>query len=114
MRISDWSSDVCSSDLVVRRLEKQRGPNIDHRIARNNAAGQRIDNAFFHGRDEVARHRATLDRIHELEARTRWQRFDFKHHVAVLAASARLLDEFSFAGFADLANGFAQDRKSGV
>src|SRR3546814_19916964 len=28
MRISDWSSDVCSSDLQVRRLASEAPPNI--------------------------------------------------------------------------------------
>src|SRR3546814_11992656 len=36
MRISDWSSDVCASDLIV---SKPTGPSVRHRVAGRAAAG---------------------------------------------------------------------------
>src|SRR3546814_8614200 len=45
MRISDWSSDVCSSDLIlVSRPQPQQGP------CRNLLGGNRIDQQAFHAR----------------------------------------------------------------
>src|SRR3546814_2963880 len=36
MRISDWSSDVCSSDLAVRRSPVARGPRPCQRVRQEN------------------------------------------------------------------------------
>src|SRR3546814_9863994 len=36
MRISDWSSDVCSSDLVREAARVQQGRAVDPRLAREN------------------------------------------------------------------------------
>src|SRR3546814_7326921 len=45
MRISDWSSDVCSSDLIlVSRPQPQQGP------CRNLLGGNRIGQQAFHAR----------------------------------------------------------------
>src|SRR3546814_4509892 len=41
MRISDWSSDVCSSDLTGRILEVPTGPEMLGRVV--NALGEPID-----------------------------------------------------------------------
>src|SRR3546814_8638111 len=50
MRISDWSSDVCSSDLCVRRARPRRQPGIDRRAARriddDEKGDQRRDEQF--------------------------------------------------------------------
>src|SRR3546814_2104471 len=35
MRISDWSSDVCSSDLVDRRYDRNDNNRVDRRYDRN-------------------------------------------------------------------------------
>src|SRR3546814_1234989 len=52
MRISDWSSDVCSSDLVVQHLGQHHGPRLAARLARKghqvladlrHAAGEILD-----------------------------------------------------------------------
>src|SRR3546814_3497267 len=46
MRISDWSSDVCSSDLVlVERLHVQLGPAPQLLLHRHSALLQRVHNA---------------------------------------------------------------------
>src|SRR3546814_7826105 len=41
MRISDWSSDVCSSDLIARHLERQPLAN-EYRLARHGRHQQRV------------------------------------------------------------------------
>ena len=88
-------------DVVV-RTEGERYLDIDHRVAGQHAAAQGFLHAFIDGRDELARHHAALDRIDELEAFTGLERFERQHHVAVLAASARLLDELAL----DIRDGF--------
>src|SRR3546814_9802750 len=50
MRISDWSSDVCSSDLFGRRAgKKQEGRNVghidDHAVHRDSPGDRRADAA---------------------------------------------------------------------
>src|SRR3546814_8700148 len=44
MRISDWSSDVCSSDLAVRRgdVPRNRDAVLHYRIAERAAAAERL------------------------------------------------------------------------
>src|SRR3546814_15123185 len=69
MRISDWSSDVCSSDLV----ELQEGRRQARR-QRDDAAGLGDAQGDAHGGDEEngdddgARHAPLLQRPHEDEA----------------------------------------------
>src|SRR3546814_1080517 len=43
MRISDWSSDVCSSDLMQAAGIGHAGANIDHRVAVGKAGGGQQD-----------------------------------------------------------------------
>src|SRR3546814_4902102 len=57
MRISDWSSDVCSSDLLGRMLE--RSPVVDHDHPRPCTAKRR---AQLLERDRLARPRLADDR----------------------------------------------------
>src|SRR3546814_18412872 len=57
MRISDWSSDVCSSDLKLRRLEEGGGP--------VGALDQRLDLARQHGRQPEPKLDRTLQPILE-------------------------------------------------
>src|SRR5690606_5474396 len=63
--------------------------------------------ALVHRRDELARHHTALDGVDELVAAARFQGFELEHDVAVLAATAGLLDELAFDFFAGLADGFA-------
>src|SRR3546814_21035767 len=39
MRISDWSSDVCSSDLACRRTRRARATGADHGLHRSGERG---------------------------------------------------------------------------
>src|SRR3546814_3792729 len=43
MRISDWSSDVCSSDLVARALAAGQGRQLGDAEQAQHAAGARLD-----------------------------------------------------------------------
>src|SRR3546814_7183356 len=70
MRISDWSSDVCSSDLLARFIENVRGVSLDPVLMRRNwlqaydfASGR---GAIFLG--EYARARQPFARIGEQTA----------------------------------------------
>src|SRR3546814_7241073 len=58
MRISDWSSDVCSSDLVHHR-QKARGEEETHRIVAIPPLGQRI---LHPGKGAVAARAEQADR----------------------------------------------------
>src|SRR3546814_16846121 len=44
MRISDWSSDVCSSDLVL-LLDAERDRSADHHLGQLGLAGRRVGGA---------------------------------------------------------------------
>src|SRR3546814_1350478 len=43
VRISDWSSDVCSSDLVDHRLSNAGGGRIEDAVGRRDAHGHGVD-----------------------------------------------------------------------
>src|SRR3546814_6072816 len=61
MRISDWSSDVCSSDLFGGRVEIDRKLHILRRLGRAAGRGQaQAGERARAGRDDVAR---AVDRI---------------------------------------------------
>src|SRR5262249_27290992 len=64
---------------------------------RHDAGVLRFLDAFLDGRNELARHGAADDAIHELVALTRLVRFELEPHVTVLAAPARLAHELAFA-----------------
>src|SRR3546814_17717267 len=108
MRISDWSSDVCSSDLhVVVRTEEQRYLDIDHRVSGHHARRQGFLNALVDGRDVLARNHTALDGVDEFVAATWLERLELEDNVTVFAATAGLLDELAFDFFPGLAYGFA-------
>src|SRR3546814_3886533 len=56
MRISDWSSDVCSSDLQVRGELRERGQLAELRQRQLDAAGELLDDLGLR-RTTHARHR---------------------------------------------------------
>src|SRR3546814_1352557 len=64
MRISDWSSDVCSSDLILHQQDRQRGP----AVLRRQLAAVR-ENAQPHRRRGQRQRSADDDRRCEVEAR---------------------------------------------
>src|SRR6185369_15853272 len=66
-------------------------PHVDHRIAGDGAGGEHFAHALFHGRDELARNRAALDLVEELEAAPARQRLDAQVDLAELAGTAALL-----------------------
>src|SRR3546814_13562651 len=71
MRISDWSSDVCSSDLLIDRLRKSRVVPIDlmeDLDAANVLSDDISADRIISGRQELARLEAALD---DLPARCR-------------------------------------------
>src|SRR5207342_2941085 len=83
----------------------ERHRKIDHREPKRPVL-ERVDYAFFHRRDVVARHHTAGDAILELEAGPTWQRLDLEHHVAELTVTAGLL--LMAAALCDrLANGLA-------
>src|SRR3546814_18643506 len=51
MRISDWSSDVCSSDLYVDQFVAQLGDGINPQFMKS--SGGLASAAAFHGRDAI-------------------------------------------------------------
>ena len=75
--------------------------------ARQHAGVERFADALVHGWDELARHHAALDRVDELVALARLLRLQLQHHMAILATTARLLDELAFDLVAGLADGLA-------
>src|SRR3546814_4180029 len=109
MRISDWSSDVCSSDLLAERgaggdLEgqhagvdvmagaiDQRRLEVDQREARQHAGLQRRLEALLDAGNEFARHRTAGDGVLEGEAGTRLLRLKHKLDAGELTGAARLL-----------------------
>ncbi|MNL06522.1 hypothetical protein D3C87_1271590 [compost metagenome] len=78
------------------RAEHQRRLDVHHRVAGQHASLQRLLDALVHRRDELARHHAALDGVDEGIAAALRHRLEVEHHVAVLAAPARLLDELAF------------------
>src|SRR4029453_8027291 len=75
---------------------EQRDLDVDDRITRKHAIGQRLAQTFFHRRDEFPRHGAALDGVDELEPLALLARLHLEPYVTVLAAAARLLDELAF------------------
>src|SRR3546814_21066092 len=59
MRISDWSSDVCSSDLTC---AQSRGHRVPHQLSVAS-----VDNGWPHGSKGIAVWRATLERVAAFE-----------------------------------------------
>src|SRR3546814_4124660 len=76
MRISDWSSDVCSSDLRARRPDGASRPNADPGTAACSRTGQRR----FHDPPRNAgpgRHAARPGARHDARADARWPAIQF-------------------------------------
>src|SRR3990167_60161 len=91
--------------LVVRAVV-QRRLHVDHGITEFDATLHRLIHAFPDGGNELARDRAALDGVHELEALADILRLELDDHVAVLTAATGLLDEAVFL-IHGLADGFA-------
>src|SRR3546814_16897870 len=77
MRISDWSSDVCSSDLAVQGTafplawRQDRAP-LDHERSRRARRRSRCESGAFHrryGRDQAADAQPAAA-VHDLDAAT--------------------------------------------
>jgi len=81
-------------DVVVGTVV-EADPEVDHRVTGKIASCGRLDDAFFHGGDEVAGNGAAENVIHELEARTAHQGFQLDPAVAVLAMAAGLFLVFA-------------------
>src|SRR3546814_18771051 len=78
MRISDWSSDVCSSDLAALRI--LRYTSAEHQGARHQAAvAERLAPDVLHRRLAGAMDRAGLQQ--SLEQRARVLVVNAEHHV---------------------------------
>src|SRR5690606_26099551 len=93
-------------DVVV-RTEEQRGLDVHDRVTRHHTCRQRFLNTLVHRGNVFARNHTALDGVHELIAAAGRQGLELQHDVAVLTATARLLDELAFDFFAGLADGFA-------
>src|ERR1700674_2594025 len=76
-------------DIVIAAFVN-RYPQVDQRIAGEEAFREGIAHALFHRRDELARNRAADDLIDEFEALAARQWLDLEPTVAVLSAAARL------------------------
>ena len=77
-------------DRVVRPVE-DRGAEVDHRVAGQEAAQPRVLDALLDGRDELPRDRAAEDVVDELEVAAARQRLEPDLAVAELAVAAGLL-----------------------
>ena len=64
---------------------------VDHRVAGEEALPPDLLDALLDGRDEVARDRAAVDVVHELEVLAAGQRLDADPAVGELAVAAGLL-----------------------
>src|SRR3546814_1835867 len=111
MRISDWSSDVCSSDLVADLAHAARGrsgpqlavgdflilgeqrPRGEHRVAADAAA---VHHRGFQADEGPIRQRAAVDHREMADqhilADDRWQAFGTVRHRAVAMDDAAVLD----------------------
>ena len=87
--------------------EGQPHPHIDHGVAGQNARVHGFTQAFFHGRNELARNHAALDFIDKFKALARFQRLHAQHHMAVLALATGLAHELAVHIVDCFANGFA-------
>src|SRR3546814_16358398 len=65
MRISDWSSDVCSSDLRRDAIDNRRIDDLP--LARARSFDQRRENAHHE------KGRSAAEVTHQIERRTRWR-----------------------------------------
>src|SRR5690606_10268253 len=92
---------------VVVRTEEQGHLDVHDRIAGQDARRQRFLDTLVHRGDVFARNHTALDGVDELVATTGLERLELEHHVTVLTATARLLDELAFDFVAGLADGFA-------
>ena len=70
---------------------EDRGAEIDHRVAGEEAAQPRVLQALLDGRDELPRDRAAEDVVDELEVAAARQRIELDLAVAELAVAAGLL-----------------------
>ena len=75
----------------MERAVEDRRPEVDHRVAGEEAAHARVLDALLDGRDELPRDRAAEDVVHELEVAAARQRLDLDLAVAELAVAAGLL-----------------------
>ena len=66
-------------------------PDVDHRVAGEDALLQLVADALLHARDELPRHRTADDLVHELEAGAALERLDLDVAHRVLAVAAGLL-----------------------
>src|SRR3546814_10719776 len=101
MRISDWSSDVCSSDLLIRRLRQKlrrghvgREPLLDARVAgesplRHGDRHALVTGIGSHGVDVGDYKRAQLEEVEKVVEPVRVRTADL-HYGQVLAAELRL------------------------
>src|SRR3546814_12023061 len=72
MRISDWSSDVCSSDLLLPRRGLQRGAAGDQRVRRRRSGGDilaRVDDPGADVGDQLPDRRRHLSAAGRLQHR---------------------------------------------
>src|SRR3546814_9416214 len=94
MRISDWSSDVCSSDLLTQPLDERYGRDIQ----RNGAEKASADNGDYRGIETEKRHHCDRgqcarqdERFHGRHA-NRAHRIDFRseEHTSELQSLMRI------------------------
>src|SRR5690606_25424978 len=94
-RTGDLERHFAGVDVVVGTVE-QNGLDVHQRIAGQHAVFHRFLDAGLLGGDVFLRLHAADDLVLELEAAARFQRLDLDPDVTVLAAAARLPDEFAF------------------
>src|SRR5688572_24682984 len=75
----------------MERAVEYRGPEVDHRVAGEEAAHARILDALLDRRNELARNGTAEDVVDELEVAATGQRFELDLAVAELAVAAGLL-----------------------
>src|SRR5581483_12166458 len=92
-------------DVVIRAVER-RDLHVHDGIARHDAGLLGFLDALLDGRNELARHRAADDAIHEDVALAGLVRLDLEPYVPVLAAATGLAHELAFRVHG-AANGFA-------
>ena len=80
---------ACRIHRVIGAVD-QRHRDIDHRKSQWPVL-ERVEHAFFHRRDVIARHHTTGDLFLEFETRAARQRLDVEHHIAELTVTAGLL-----------------------
>ena len=90
MRPGGDEGDFLAVDRVVLAVVDDDA-HVLQRVAGDRALGQHLAHALLDRRDELARDRAALDLVDELEARAARQRLDAQEHLAELAGAAGLL-----------------------